>query len=55
MMERKTKMTNYDKYLADQMINDDFRKKYEALEPEFAVILALIDARTAEGNIQGED
>ena len=47
-------MTNYDKYFAEQMKNDKLRKEYEALEPEFAIIQALIDARTAEGLTQKE-
>ena len=47
-------MTNYDEYLAQQMKNEDFRKEYEALEPEFAIIQALIDARNAEGLTQKE-
>ena len=47
-------MTNYDEYFAEQMKNEELRREYEALEPEFAIIQALIDARTAEGLTQKE-
>ena len=47
-------MTNYDEYFAEQMKNEELRKEYEALEPEFAIIQALIDARTSEGLTQKE-
>lgn len=47
-------MTNYDKYFAEQMQNEEFRKEYEALEPEFAIVQALIDARQSAGLTQKE-
>lgn len=47
-------MTNYEKYFAEQMKNEEFRKEYEALEPEFAIIQALIDARKETGLTQQE-
>lgn len=47
-------MTNYEKYFAKQMQNEEFRKEYEALEPEFAIIQAIIDARQETGLTQRE-
>lgn len=47
-------MTNYEEYFAQQMQNEEFRKEYETLEPEFAIIQALIDARSSEGLTQKE-
>ena len=47
-------MTNYEKYFAEQMQNEEFRKEYEALEPEFAIIQAIIDARQETGLTQRE-
>lgn len=42
---RRIKMTNFDKYLKEQLENPEFKKEYDALEPEYAVIQAMIDAR----------
>ena len=47
-------MTNYEKYFAEQMQNEEFRKEYEALEPEFAIIQAIIDVRQETGLTQRE-
>lgn len=47
-------MTNYEKYFAEQMQNEELRKEYEALEPEFAIIQAIIDARQETGLTQRE-
>lgn len=47
-------MTNYDEYFAEQMNNEEFRKEYESLEPEFAIIQAIIDARQEAGLTQKE-
>ena len=47
-------MTNFNDFLAEQMKDDEFRKEYEALEPEFAIMQAMIDARNAEGLTQKE-
>ena len=47
-------MTNYEKYFAEQMQNEEFRKEYEALEPEFAIIQAIIDACQETGLTQRE-
>lgn len=47
-------MTNFDELLAEQMKDEAFRKEYEALEPEFTIMQAMIDARNAEGLTQKE-
>lgn len=47
-------MTNFDDFLAEQMRDDEFRKEYEALEPEFTIMQAVIDARNSEGLTQKE-
>lgn len=52
--ERGLDMSNFDEFLAEQMKNEEFKKEYEALEPEFAIVQALIDARTSEGLTQKE-
>jgi transcriptional regulator with XRE-family HTH domain len=47
-------MKTLEKALAEQMKNPDFRAEYEALEPEFAIIQAIIDARKDSGMTQKE-
>ena len=47
-------MSEFKKLLAEQMKNEDVRKEYEALEPEFTIMQAMIDARNAEGLTQKE-
>lgn len=47
-------MTTFDDYLAEQLKNPEFKKEYDALEPEFAIIQAMIDARKATGLTQKE-
>ena len=42
-------MTKYNDFLKEQMNDQEFKAEYEALEPEFSVIQALIDARKATG------
>lgn len=46
--------TNFKDYLAEQMQNPDFKAEYDALEPEFAIIQAMIDARRQSGLTQKE-
>ena len=36
-------MTNFNDYLTQQMKDPAFKKAYEQLEPEFAIIQAIID------------
>lgn len=45
-------MTNFDEYLKNQLENPEFKKEYDALEPEYAVIQAMIDARKQSGMTQ---
>jgi len=45
-------MTKFKDYLAEQMKDKEFRKEYEALEPEFAIRQAMIDARKQAGLTQ---
>ena len=52
--EREIKMTDFNAFVAEQMKNEDFRKEYESLEPEFSIKQAMIDARTQEGLTQKE-
>ena len=45
-------MTNYDIFLEEQLKNPEFKAEYDALEPEFAIIHAIIDARNSSGLTQ---
>lgn len=45
-------MRTLENALADRMKEPDFRAEYEALEPEFAIIQAMIDARKSRGLTQ---
>ena len=38
-------MSDFEKYLSQQLKNPDFRKEWDNLEPEYNMIQALIDAR----------
>lgn len=43
---------DFNEYLQEQMKDAEFRAEYEALEPEFAIMQAMIDARKASGMTQ---
>lgn len=45
-------MKTLEKILAEKMKNPAFRAEYEALEPEFAIIQAIINARKNSGLTQ---
>ncbi len=45
-------MTNYKDFLNEQLQNEEFKKEYDALEAEFAIIQAMLDARKASGLTQ---
>lgn len=45
-------MKTFDSYLAEKLKNPELAKEYDALEPEFAIIQALIDARKESGLTQ---
>ncbi len=47
-------MKKFSEFVDEQMKNPEFKKEYEALEPEFAVIKAIIDARAETGITQKE-
>ena len=47
-------MTNFNDYLTQQMKDSAFKEAYEQLEPEFAIIQAIIDARKSAGITQKE-
>ena len=45
-------MSKYSDFLTEQLKNPEVKAEYEALEPEFAIIQAMIDARKASGLTQ---
>lgn len=47
-------MNEFEKLLAEQMKDENFKKEWDALEPEFSLMQAIIDARNAEGITQKE-
>lgn len=47
-------MKKFDEYLEEQMKDPEFKKEYDALEPEFALIRAILDARREKGITQKE-
>jgi len=44
----------FDEFLEEQLQDPDFKAEYDALEPEFAIIHAIIDARKKSGITQEE-
>ena len=44
----------FNEYLDEKLKDPCFREEWDTLEPEFAVVQALIDARTATGLTQSE-
>ena len=49
-----TTSTSFDEFLSEQLNDPDFAREYELLQPERAVIQALIDARKDSGMTQKE-
>ena len=45
-------MTNFDDFLKEKLKDPEFKKEYDALEPEFNIIQAMIDARKETGLTQ---
>ena len=45
-------MTNYKDFLNEQLQNEELKKEYDALEAEFSIIQAMLDARKASGLTQ---
>ena len=46
--------TKFNDFLQEQLQEPEFRKEYEALQPEHAVVQAIIDARKNAGLTQKE-
>lgn len=47
-------MSEFQDFFNEQLQNKEFRKEYEDLQPEFDVIRAMLDARTARHMTQKE-
>lgn len=47
-------MTKFDDFLKEQLKDTEIKAEYVALEPEFAIIQAMIDARKLKGITQKE-
>ena len=47
-------MKRFDDYLSEQMQNEEFKKEYENMQPEFDVIRAIVAARTSQNLTQKE-
>jgi len=45
---------DFQRYLDKQLQNEEFRKEYEALEPEYIIMKAMLNARKEEGLTQKE-
>jgi len=45
-------MKTFDEFLEEQLKDPEFRKEYEAIQPEMAVIRALVDARITQNLTQ---
>ena len=43
-----------DDMLSEQLKDEEFRKEYEAIQPEMDVIRAIVDARTSQNMTQKE-
>ena len=54
--ERQRKMsTKFNDFLKEQLQDPEFLKEYEALQPEHAIMQAIIDARKLSGFSHGHD
>ncbi len=47
-------MTDFNTYLEEQLKDPSFKKEYDELEPEFAIMRAMVDARKKTGLTQEE-
>jgi len=47
-------MSDFERYLNEQLKDDEFREEYEKLAPEFSIIQAVIDARKKSNLTQKE-
>jgi len=49
-----SKFTTYEEFLAEALLDPEFKKEYDALEAEYALIDSLISARLAKKMTQSE-
>ena len=49
-----SEMKTLNEMLSEEMKNDEFRKEYEVIQPEFDVIRAMVDARNSVNMTQKE-
>ena len=47
-------MTKFNDFVKEQLTDPEFKKEYDALRPELAIIQAMIDARKQSGLTQKE-
>lgn len=47
-------MRTFDDMLSKQLQNEEFKKEYEAIQPEMDVIRAIVDARNSQNITQKE-
>ena len=47
-------MGSFNKYLEEKLKNPEFKKEYDALEPEYNIMLALLKARKSQNLTQKE-
>ena len=47
-------MKTLNNMLSEQLQDEEFRKEYEAIQPEMDVIRAIVDARTSQNLTQKE-
>ena len=45
---------DFEKFLEKKLKNEEFKKEWESLTPEYAIMKALIEARTSQGLTQKE-
>ena len=45
-------MSDFREFLEEQLQDPEFKKEWDALEPEFAIVQAIIDARKISGLTQ---
>lgn len=47
-------MKTLNEYFSEQMKDEEFRKEYEAIQPEMDIVRAIVDARTSQNMTQKE-
>ena len=52
-MRKKKIDTSFDHYLQEELKDPEFKAEFDALEPEFAIISALVDARAIRTDAAG--